>query len=312
MVDNTLQTIDKYIVLESLGKGAKSTIWKVEDPTDGTTYTLKRVIRESKEDDRFLEQMKTEYAVSSNVEHPYLRKSFELKRIPRWIKTAELLLLLEFVEGKTLKQATPTDIEVVINIFQKVADGLDSLHQFGYIHADVKPKNILLTADSAVKIIDFGQSCPIGHRKQRIQGTPEYMAPEQVERGILDQRTDVFNLGASMYWVLTGQNFPTTMTRQGSSDVTLAGPRTAPRPDELNPEVPTALAKLTVDCCNYNPNDRPENMREVLARLEVARHLLMRQRYPERFASKKRVAESEEVRSLDDTAEFDEFLKGIL
>lgn len=295
-------------------------MWKVKDPRDGKVYTLKRVIRQSEEDDRFLEQTRTEHDVCSRVSSEYLRKSFELRTIRRWLKTHELLLLLEYVEGQTLKQAAPQQIEQIIDIFVQVAAGLESLHQMGYIHADIKPKNILLTPNtSQVKIIDFGQSCPIGHRKQRVQGTPDFMAPEQVDRGILDQRTDVFNLGASLYWVLTGQNFPTTMPRQPTDEIaTIAGgrPKEPKKPDELNPEVSSALSKLVMDCCGHRQSDRPDNMRDLIARLDVARHLLMRQKHPEKFsASAKPVNDgTSEFKpiSSDDMDDFDRFLEDIL
>ena len=316
MTAETLQKIDKYIVLENLGKGAKSTIWKIEDPADGRVYTLKRVIKETEEDSRFFEQVRIEHSVCSRVNSEYLRKSFEIRSIRRWLKTQELLLLLEYVEGTTLKEAPPTEIEDVIDIFIKVGQGLESLHQFGFVHADIKPKNILLTKNSSrIKIIDFGQTCPIGHRKERIQGTPDYMAPEQVDRGILDQRTDVFNLGASMYWVLTGKNYPTTMPRQ-AEEMTVTGmlPRQVARPDEVNRAVPMALSKLVMDCCNYNLHDRPENMRDVIARLDVAKHLMLRQKHPEQFAKKKTNEDTDTHKpvSSDDTDEFDQFLEGIL
>lgn len=312
MAAETVDLIDKYVVLEKLGSGAKSTIWKVRDPGDDAIYTLKRVIRESRDDDRFLEQAKTEFEVCSVVEHETLRKSFDLRKIyRRWIRTAEVLLLLEYVEGVTLKARAPSEIEEVIDIFQRVAEGLDSLHQLGYIHADLKPKNILLTGGDSVKIIDFGQSCPIGHRKQRIQGTPQYIAPEQVKRGILDQRTDVFNIGASMYWVLTGKTYPTVMS-DDASEISLASSRKVQRPDEVNSEVPTALSKLVMDCCSDDPAKRPENMAEFMARLEVSRHLLMRQKHPENFLAEDTVAHGEEAAPLDDSVGFDEFLDDIL
>jgi len=146
MATETLQTIDKYIVLGSLGKGAKSSIWKVKDSSTGQIYTLKRVIKESKADDRFFEQAITEYEISSRLVHPYLRKSFELKRIRKlgFLNTQELLLVMEYVEGVNLRQMNPDEVETTIDLFVKVAKGLASLHDLGFVHADIKPKNILV------------------------------------------------------------------------------------------------------------------------------------------------------------------------
>jgi serine/threonine-protein kinase len=321
------QTFDKYIALGNLGKGAKSTIWKVQDPSTGQLYTLKRVVKESKNDDRFFEQAITEYEVSSRLVHPYLRKSIELKKIRKWgcLGTQELLLVMEYVEGANLMQMGASAIENTIDLFIKVAKGLASLHDLGYVHADIKPKNILVIPNDGIKIIDFGQSCPIGHRKKRIQGTPDYMAPEQKDRGFLDQRTDIFNFGATLYWVLTGQKYPTTMAHSGGNGseaiaVVSAGPKDVPRPDEVNPEVPSSLSKLTLDCCNHLQKDRPENMREVIARLEVAKKLYLKQKPatpppPVVEEVKKPQPQPESLNSSlpdDDSDDFEKFIESIL
>ncbi len=319
MTAELVQQLDKYTILEKLGKGAKSTIWKALDPSNGQIYTIKRVVRESDKDDRFFEQTETEYRISSKFTHPYLRKSFELIKIRKWLKIQELILVMEYVEGCTLKQANLSDIEEIINVFVKVAQGLDELHNLGYLHTDIKPKNILLIPHNGIKIIDFGQSCPIGYRKKRIQGTPDFMAPEQVERGILDQRTDVFNFGASLYWVLTGQNFPTTMPKHHHSSDSINIPQRIediPRPDQLNEDVPMALSKLVMDCCNYNINERPENMREVIARLEVAHHLYYKQKHPESIDTSKSEKAEDTITGVnvvaDDSDDFDRFIDTIL
>lgn len=266
-----------YTVLERLGTGARSSIWQITDQRTGKAYALKRVTRRVTDDNRFLEQAETEYAVSSQFTHPNLRRSFELRRIRKLFQLRELHLIMEYVSGKTLEQLGPKGIHGTINVFQKVAAGLDALHALGYVHSDMKPNNILLTDDGDVKIIDFGQSCRIGHVKERIQGTPDYIAPEQVRRLPLDQRTDVFNLGATLYWILTGKAYPTMMPspkRRGGID--LAGPREARPPHEINDNVPMALSRLVMDCCQSNVKDRPRDMAEVIRRLEVVRHIMDR------------------------------------
>lgn len=320
MCTGTVQYIDKYVVLDSLGRGAKSTIWKVQDPGTGQIYTLKRVIRESESDNRFFEQAQTEFEVSNKLTHPYLRKSYELRKIRKWLKTQELILLMEYIEGNQLKQMGSNGIENCIDTFIKIANGLGSLHDFGYVHADIKPKNILIVPGDGIKIIDFGQSCPIGHRKKRIQGTPDYMAPEQRDRGFLDQRTDVFNLGATLYWVLTGRKYQTAVPSNGNggNELSISGTRDIPRPDELNPEVPASLSKLVMDCCHQSQRDRPENMGEVIARLEVARHLYLKQKpaaapTPPPAEVKPRVPEESPPNlSDDDSDDFEKFIESIL
>lgn len=269
-------TVPGYTVYERLGTGARSTIWLVTNQQTGEQIALKRVVRRATDDDRFLNQAVNDYEISSKLDCPYLRKSFDIRRIRKIFSLKELHVFMEYVEGRTLEEIGPLGIHGLTGIFIRVAEGLDALHQSGYIHTDIKPNNLIIGEHGEVKIIDFGQSCPIGHVKGRIQGTPDYIAPEQVEKGIpLDQRTDIFNLGATLYWSITGQYFPTVMpSRKRATGIDLAGPRLPVPPEELNPNVPAALSKLVMDCCQSSPKERPSAMREVIRRLEVVQHIL--------------------------------------
>ncbi len=282
MGSRCVQTLlDRYKVVDYLGQGARSNILLVTDERDGLKYALKRVFKRTSNDHRFIEQTEGEYEVSRGFEHPVLRKSFTLHRIRRWLRVVEVQLLMEYFAGRTLEDVVAsTTLPQLVTIFTKVADGLQSLHQLGFVHADIKPDNILINPESQeVRIIDFGQSCRIGAIKKRIQGTPDYIAPEQVRRLPLDQRTDVFNLGATMYAILTGKPYPTLV--QGKQ--MLPGQRlahdhqsqiAAKPPHEMNEQVPPALSRLVMDCLQERPQDRPGDMKQVLVRLDVVRQLL--------------------------------------
>ncbi len=265
-----------YRTLSQIGVGARSTINQVVRVTSGQFFAIKRVVRRNADDDRFLAQVETEYEISSSVDHTALRKSFEIQRTRKWLKVQELVLLMEYVPGKTLEQSRPTDVGGAINVIRRVAGGLHALHEHGYVHADIKPNNIILNDKGDVKIIDFGQSCPIGHKKLRIQGTPDYIAPEQVQKLPLDRRTDVFNLGATLYWTLTGRTFPTDI-RQGAKPGghEIKAPKVAPK--DLIPTIPAALSQLAMDCCQKAPDKRPADMKQVIARLDVAEQMWQKQ-----------------------------------
>ncbi len=269
-------TVPGYTVYERLGTGARSTIWLVADQRNGRQFALKRVVRRATDDDRFINQAVNDYEISCKLDHPCLRRSFELRRVRRLFQLKELHILMEYVEGRSLEEIGALGIHGLTGIFIHVAEGLDALHQSGYVHTDMKPNNILIGERGEVKIIDFGQSCPIGHVKGRIQGTPDYIAPEQVERGIpLDQRTDVFNLGATLYWAITGQAYPTVLpSKRRREGIDLLLPRQAQPPHELNPNVPPAMSRLVMDCCQEHPRNRPANMGEVIRRLQVVQHVL--------------------------------------
>ena len=93
-------------------------------------------------------------------------------------KLKELLLSMELFEGETLEDGPTLSLGDVLLVFRMVATGLNAMHQRGFIHCDIKPNNILLSKSGSINIIDLGQSCRIGTIKARIQGTPDYIAPE--------------------------------------------------------------------------------------------------------------------------------------
>ena len=268
-----------YRIRKQIGVGARSRIYLAIESATGEPYAVKHVVRESSDDDRFVRQTETEFAVSSKVNHRNLRRGHHLQRIRRRLQLRDLLVVLEWVDGLTLENARPNRLSTFLKIFQKTAVGLGALHEAGYVHADIKPGNIMLGRRGLLKVIDFGQACPLGHRKERIQGTPDYIAPEQVLRLALDQRTDIFNLGATMYWVLTSENYPTairgTQTRGGINLVPSDQPIA---PIELNDKIPLSLSNLVMECCRENPQERPADMSQLLARLAAVEKVWGKQR----------------------------------
>ena len=207
------QKLLQYEVLERLGEGARSVIYAVNDPRTRQVYALKHVLRNEKKDDRFIEQMETEFEISKQFTHPNLRKSYELKIVRNLLRQPkEAFLTMELFDGRPLDVRPPRDMVEIVDTFIQAAQGLKAMHALGYAHCDLKPNNILRSDIGAVKVIDFGQACRIGTVKERIQGTPDYIAPEQVARRPISVQTDVFNLGATIYWTLTGTNIP-TLTR---------------------------------------------------------------------------------------------------
>lgn len=269
--------IPGYTQVRELGHGARSRIYLVTEDRTGRHFALKHVFRRPGDDNRFFEQAITDYTVSSAVHHPALRRGYRLHRVRRLFATRELYILMELAEGQPLEKNRPTDLPAALDIFLQVCRGLDALHEAGFIHADIKPHNIIVSPTGAVKIIDFGQACRIGTIKKRIQGTPDYIAPEQVRRLPLDRRTDVYNLGATMYWVLTDRPFPTILPAGGrAGTIEITGAKAAPPPSELNPDIPEPLSRLVMDCCQDRPARRPADMREVAARLAAIEHRMRR------------------------------------
>ncbi len=264
-------SVGEFTIIRRIGNGARSTIYLATDETDGTVVALKRLIYEKPEDHRVFEQTENEFKVAQRIDHPYVRKCYRLRKIRSMFKVREMLLSMEHFDGKTLEESTTLSLGDVLLVFRMVATGLNAMHQAGYIHCDMKPNNILINKSGAIKIIDLGQSCPIGTTKSRIQGTPDYIAPEQVKRRTLGPRTDVFNLGATMYWALTGKNVPTLIPKKIAT-VGRYESQKCYAPHELKQQIPVGVSKLVMDCVKQDPTERPGNMMEVISRLDLMIH----------------------------------------
>ena len=260
-----------FTIIKRLGVGARTTIYLALDDETKTKVALKRAVFERPQDSRIFEQVITEYKVSKQIEHPYLRKCYKLIKIRKNFKMIQLLLSMELFEGQALEDSKTLSLGDVLLVFRMVATGLSAMHRSGYIHCDIKPNNILINNDGSIRIIDLGQCCKIGTVKHRIQGTPDYIAPEQVHRKQLDEQTDVFNLGATMYWALTGKNIP-TMIPQAESFLSPAQNNKALAPHQIYKKIPLGISKLVMDCVKEVPSQRPANMTEIVSRLDLLIH----------------------------------------
>jgi serine/threonine-protein kinase len=276
--------IDGYTIIRKLGTGARSVIYLARDEATKKPVALKRAVLEAPEDTRIFEQMENEYKVARQIDHPSIRKCFEMIRFRKLMRTNELLLIMEYFDGQSLEDQKRLSMGDVLLVFRMVAIALNAMHEKGYVHCDIKPNNILFNRNGSIKIIDLGQSCRLGHIKKRIQGTPDYIAPEQVQRQHLSHRTDIFNLGATMYWALTGKNVPTLIPKKNDFGIVVDETATFKTPHELYRKIPLSLSDLVVKCVQEKPADRPSNMLEVISQLdELIREI---------FASKKNLNDS--------------------
>lgn len=266
--------IGGFTIKKRIGNGARSTIYLATDEQTMQDVALKRVILERPEDLRIFEQVETEFKVASKINHPYVRKCYKLKKIRSFFKVTEMLLSMELFDAEPLEESPTLSLVDVLLVFRMVADGLHAMHQHGYVHCDMKPNNILLHKSGIIKIIDLGQSCRIGTVKQRIQGTPDYIAPEQVKRKPLNPCTDVFNLGATMYWALTGLNVPTLIPKKDSVGLPIPIPKCR-SPREIKPQMPADVSDLVMDCVKNDPKERIRNMPEIITRLDNMVHNLL-------------------------------------
>lgn len=266
--------LEGFSIIKRLGTGARSVIYLATDEENKRQVALKRAILERPEDSRIFDQIEAEYKVAKAIDHHYIRKCYQLIKIRSFLTVKEVLLAMELFDGQTLEDSPGMSLIDVLLVFRMVADGLHAMHQQGYIHCDIKPNNILVSPNGSIKIIDLGQSCRTGTTKTRIQGTPDYIAPEQVRREPLDQRTDIFNLGATMYWALTGKNVPTLIPKKNEA-LGFELPKPVRTPNELQGAIPLGISNLVMDCVKNHPSERPADMNVVVSRLDILIHSVL-------------------------------------
>ncbi len=273
------EPIGKFQVLGTLGTGAHSTILHIRRAADGRNYALKVVPIDGKEDQKFLDQAQHEYRVGRMLSHANVLRVYTLELCRDWLRRVRKVhLLIEYVKGKTLDTCPPLGLPRLVQVFERVAAGLAHMHHRQVFHADLKPNNILVSRTGEVKIIDFGLAAVRGDTRSRIQGTPEYMAPEQLKRRIASEQTDIFNFGGTMYRMVT-MRLPPSCVPTDVEDIKLdakAWKRLLTPVQELTPGAPPGLCDLIHRCLEFKPNERPQNMKVVQEALAALAQELVR------------------------------------
>jgi serine/threonine protein kinase len=257
--------IGKFQVVSQLGTGAHSSILQIRRSADGKTYALKVVPVHEPEDQKYIDQAQHEHRVSQLLEHPHLIKVYAFETVRDWFfRVKKAHLLIEYVNGKTLDICPRIPMPQLVQIFKAVADALVHMHRRQVYHADLKPNNIMLSRAGAVKVIDYGLAWIKGEFKGRVQGTPEYMAPEQGRKKIVNERTDFFNFGATMYRMVTWRLPPSAVPTEGELPIdenTYA--RLLKPAKSFAPSAPEALCDLIHRCMAFKPVNRPERASDI-------------------------------------------------
>ena len=265
------QDIDGYTKLSILGRGAYSTIFLGRDKSKGEICAIKQVEISKPDQMKYIGHLESEHAIAQQFDHPVLRKTYKVIFYRKWLKVQSAALIMEYADGKPLSDMLPSsDYVRMLKIFRHLAKGLDAMHWRRYVHADLKPDNVIVNTQDRVKLIDYGQSFEMGQAKERVQGTVDFIAPEQVRREILDQRTDVFGFGAVMHRVFTDQPLPTLLNKElNQHTLALVGKRVDKTDAVEEARLPSHLSRLLERCCQPRRENRPPNMQAVIRLIEM-------------------------------------------
>ena len=261
--------IGKFGVLATLGAGAHSSILHIRREEDGREYALKVVNIESVAEKKFLEQAEHEFRIGQMLDHPNLVKVLAFETEKNWLfKIKKAKLLIEFVKGETLDKAKLMKRHKLLRVFEQVAAGMVHMHRRNVFHADLKPNNIMLGRGGAVKVLDYGLAWIKGEPKDRVQGTPEYLAPETASHKLVNERTDMFNFGATMYRLVTLRLPPTVISDLPGVSMTEKTYKSIYKPvSDIVATTPAPLCALIHKCMEYKANNRPQSFAQIQSAL---------------------------------------------
>ena len=211
MLPVTPPKLGRYEIVDEIGKGAMGVVYLARDPLIGRLVALKTFRLGYSVRDQELEQFRIRFmreAQSAGIlSHPNI---VTIHDVVEQTEEGLAFIAMEYVRGTTLKALLQSDqpmsLQFIVDVVSQVAEALDYAHAHRVIHRDVKPANILITADNKVKITDFGiarlDTSNLTQEGQLL-GTPNYMAPEQIQGKEIDHRADLFALGVVLYEMLT-------------------------------------------------------------------------------------------------------------
>lgn len=253
---------NRYRVEETIGEGGMAIVYKVHDISINRHVALKQLnTQESGEkQNRITELFEREFHTLSHLSHPRMIAVYDYG-----LSEFGPFYTMELLDGGDLRSLSPVKWDKACKLLLDICSALSLLHSRRIVHRDLSPRNIRCTSDGLAKLIDFGAMIPMGPCKQTV-GTPPFVAPEVVNLQTLDGRTDLYSLGATLYYTLTGRNaFPARNFNQlpGLWRVTPLAP------SEYAESIPKALDTLVMQLIDSDPHRRPVNAAEVMERLSA-------------------------------------------
>jgi tetratricopeptide (TPR) repeat protein len=264
----------RYRIEARLGEGGMGTVYRARDLELDRTVALKLVRPELVSDPAVMQRFKQELLLASRISHKNILRIHDLGDV-EGVK----FISMAFVEGEDLHHRLARDgalpVVQAVALGRQLAEALDAAHEAGVVHRDLKPQNVLLDAAGNAFISDFGLAKSLDAsamgmtRTGELMGTPRYMAPEQVEGGAIDHRTDIYALGLILYEMLTGGS---PFTGDSALQVMYQRVKQAPKkPRELRADLPEYLERIILRCLERDPKRRYQSAREILADLDAQR-----------------------------------------
>ncbi len=258
---------DRYEILEKIGTGGMSDVYKAKCHKLNRFVAVKVLKQEFSENANFVSKFRIEAQAAAGLMHPNIVNVYDVGE-----ENGIYYIVMELVEGITLKKYIEKKARLSykesVSIAIQVSMGIEAAHNNHIIHRDIKPQNIIISKDGKVKVTDFGiaKAATSNTITSNVMGSVHYTSPEQARGGYSDEKSDIYSLGITLFEMLTGR-----VPFNGETTVAIAIKHIQeemPSPKEFLPEIPMAVESIVLKCCQKSPDRRYQNMQELVTDLK--------------------------------------------
>ncbi|MCM1143810.1 MAG: Stk1 family PASTA domain-containing Ser/Thr kinase [Blautia sp.] len=258
---------DRYEILEKIGTGGMSDVYKAKDHKLNRFVAVKVLKQEFSENANFVSKFRIEAQAAAGLMHPNIVNVYDVGE-----EGGIHYIVMELVEGITLKKyiekKARLSVKEAISIAIQVSMGIEAAHSNHIIHRDIKPQNIIISKEGKVKVTDFGiaKAATSNTITSNVMGSVHYTSPEQARGGYSDEKSDIYSLGITMFEMLTGR-----VPFNGETTVAIAIKHIQeelPSPREYVAEIPISVEQIVYKCCQKSPDRRYQSMGELIVDLK--------------------------------------------
>ena len=258
---------DRYEILEKIGTGGMSDVYKAKCHKLNRFVAVKVLKQEFSENANFVSKFRVEAQAAAGLMHPNIVNVYDVGE-----ENGIHYIVMELVEGITLKKYIEKKARLsykeAVSIAIQVSMGIEAAHNNHIIHRDIKPQNIIISKEGKVKVTDFGiaKAATSNTITSNVMGSVHYTSPEQARGGYSDEKSDIYSLGITLFEMLTGRvpfNEETTVAiaiKHIQEEL--------PSPKNFVPEIPASVEGIVIKCCQKSPDRRYQNMQELVADLK--------------------------------------------
>ena len=258
---------DRYEILEKIGTGGMSDVYKAKDHKLNRFVAVKVLKQEFSENTSFVSKFRVEAQAAASLMHPNIVNVYDVGE-----ENGVHFIVMELVEGITLKKyiekKARLSVKEAVSIAIQACMGLEAAHNNHIIHRDIKPQNIIISKEGKVKVTDFGiaKAATSNTITSNVMGSVHYTSPEQARGGYSDERSDIYSMGITLFEMLTGR-----VPFNGDTTVAIAIKQIQepmPSPRDFVPEIPVSVEQIVLKCTQKSPDRRYQSVGDLISDLK--------------------------------------------